>query len=746
MTVAAAAWLARTRASVASLPAIAALAFCWTALAGATGLATRWPLGADGRDVALSGWIDAMPTRDTGRTVFSLRVTAAASGRGPRRVRLSWYDPAPELAAGQALELVARLRAPRGLVNPGGFDYERWLLLEGYDATGYVRTGRAVEPAAVSLARGWLRLRARLAERIDAQIADDEAAALVTALVLGDRSRFSDRHWEVLQRTGTSHLVAVSGLHIGLVAALAYVVVLRIGLMLPYWLARHAQRCAAASCIVPAAIYAALAGFALPTRRALVMVLVAQVLVIAGARWPRTAGLSLALIVVLLLEPLASLTASLWLSFGAVVLLLATLRPLPPVAGGLVARLGAGVRSLWQVQWVLSLGLAPVVVWSFGLIVPASLPVNLLAIPVFSLFLVPFALVAAALALLSSDAAAGLTLAGAVAGRVWQALEWAAANPLAAYRVPWPGTMAIALAGLAIAGVVVRHNLPGRWLALVALLPLVAGGRGGPAPGEARVTVFDVGHGLAVAVETANHRLLYDAGPLYRSGFDAGAEVVGPALDAISRRPVELMLLSHGDSDHAGGAAALRSRYPELSVLAGPDVGIRGARVCRSGQQWIWDGVRFAVLHPPGDYPLRGNESSCVLRVDTAGGAVLLTGDIESKAEARLASEPRIAADVVVVPHHGSLTSSSPAFVRQVSADIAIVSAGFNNRWNFPRAEVTERWQSGGASVLVTGDHGAIDLHLTPQGITVDRMRDAERHYWQAKPRTVSGAAGASAL
>jgi competence protein ComEC len=746
LALAAGAGLARAQATRAGLPAIVVLAFCWTGLAAERGLQSRWPSAADGRDLELTGYIDAQPTADAARTVFSLRVTSSVDERAPRRVRLSWYAPVPKLAAGQELTLVARLRAPRGLQNPGGFDFERWLFLEGFDATGYVRAGRLHEDSEFILARQWLRWRTRLAARIDGLVADADAAALLVALSLGDRSRFEERHWTVLQRTGTSHLVAVSGLHIGLIAALTYFAVLRLALALPYLVARHAHALAALLCIVPASLYAALAGFALPTRRALLMVLVAQGLVLMRGRWPVSGGLSLALIVVLLLEPLASLTASFWLSFGAVALILATHSPRQASHDSRRSRFAVQAWELCRLQWALTLGLVPVVIWFFGLLAPSSLLVNLLAIPVFSCVVLPLSLIASALAGLAGNGELLIGIAAFVAGSSWRALEWAASLPIAAFAIAKPPLPVLWLALAAVAMSLMPRAWPGRGLALVGLVPLIAGSRAGPAPGEARVTVFDVGHGLAVAVETATQRLLYDAGPVYRSGFDTGAEIVGPALAAISSRPLDLMVLSHADSDHSGGAASMLDRYRSVAVLAGPDVKLGNATVCATGQAWTSDGVAFTVLHPPAGFSPEGNESSCVLRIETAGGTVLLTGDIERRAEARLSRAAAIAADVVIVPHHGSLTSSSDAFVRAVAADVAIVSAGFNNRWGFPRAEVRERWESAGARMLVTGDEGAIDLELTGAGIEITTARAQGRRYWHAKRDGVSGASGAGAL
>ncbi len=737
--------------------ATALVAFAVTGLAAGSALSARWPTAADGRDVELTGWIDNLPQVESGRTVFSLRVLDSSADPAPRRVRLSWYDDAPVLEAGQALAVEARLRAPRGLVNPGGFDYERWLLIEGYDATGYVREARTEPRLPWSVAQRWLAVRARIADNITRLVATPDAAVLIRALALGERSDFADRHWQVLQRTGTSHLVAVSGLHIGMIAAMAFWFLLRGALRLQARLALHAHSLAAFLCLLPAGVYAALAGFTLPTRRALIMLIVVQVLVMLRRRAPVASSLSLALIVIIAADPLASLTASFWLSFGAVALLLAASmevhRPLPAAGDErtdgltLSAPRLAGPIEFCRLQYALTLGLMPLVIWFFGQFSLASFGVNLVAIPVFGLVIVPLSLVAALSAAFGGDPLGVVWLAGAAVELVWGALAQIGGSPLAAIELPRPGSTAFWLGLAAVALVVPRHRLPGRRLGVLALLPLFL--EQGPTPGygETQVTVLDVGHGLAIVIDTATHRVLYDAGPLLRSGFDAGGEIVVPALSALGNRPPDLLVLSHGDSDHAGGAGAIVSRYPDMRVMAPADAILEfGSERCAAGLSWHHDGVRFSVLHPPTRSFFSGNDGSCVVRVETPSGSLLLTGDIEMPGEARLAGAASLAADVVVVPHHGSSTSSTPAFVRAVAPSVAIVSAAHNNRWGFPRPEVTERWRRVGAMVLTTADLGAIQVTFGTGGIAVDAMRHSRRRYWQAPPPRLSGDFDASAL
>jgi len=761
------------------LPAIALLAFCGTAAVARNDLATRWPSAADGQDVALRGWIDDLPRREPGRTVFALRVVeddadpnpGPATGPGaepkvvPRRVRLSWYDPAPALAAGQTIEIVARLRSPHGLVNPGGFDYERWLYLEGFDATGYVREGQVVDAARASFAQRWLRFRAGLIEKLGARIPDADARALVIALALGEYVGFEDRHWTVMQATGTSHLVSVSGLHVAIVAGLSFWIFLRLVLRLPYAFARHALVLAAGLSLIPATAYAALAGFALPAQRSLVMLLVAGILIVARRRWPLSGALSLAVLAVLALDPAASLTASFWLSFIAVALLLiaalgsrglaagrapahcaAAKSSGASVAGRTLARAIAWLAEFGRVQWALTLGLIPLGLWYFGQFSLASYVVNMVAIPLFSVLVVPLSLLAALVAALGIHDPWLTPVTAELARLAWDGIELAAATPFAAVALPVPPFSEVMLAGASVALALPWHPLPGRRLLLLGLVPLFLPDGDRLPGGELRVTVLDVGQGLAVAIETRSHRALYDAGPLSRSGFDAGAEIVGPALEALGTRHLDRVIVSHADADHAGGLGAVLLRHPEAALVAGPDVSHPAAEPCRAGDRWAWDFVSFSILHPGEGFGPPGNETSCVLRIDTAHGSVLLTGDIERRAEAELMRTGEIAADVVIVPHHGSRTSSTAGFVEKVASRLAIVSAGHNNRWGFPLPEVRERWEAAGARLLVTADSGAVDVRFGDEGITVSEARWRRRRYWHADSGPVSGAGAVSAL
>jgi competence protein ComEC len=665
---------------------------------------------------------------------FAFEVDGTRPPGVPRRVRLTWYDAPSGLRPGDALALTARLRPPRGARNPGGFDYEQWLLVNGYGATGYVRAGAVRDSGERSLGSAWLRFRAVLAARIGAASADADGAALLTALALGERFLFTEEHWADFRRTGTSHLVAVSGMHVALLGIFVFLALRRAWLELPAPLASYDLEVAAGASLLATGYYAALTGFAVPAQRSLVMIAVALAALVSRRRISGAQIVSATLLAVLASDPFAPLAASFWLSFAAVAILLALAapRPIARAPAGRLKRRARAVLVFIRLQWWIGLALLPLTAWYFGEISAVGPLVNLVAIPFFNLCLVPLA-VLATLALsvdVLVDSAAPLVHAiSELAGLTVRLLHAVAQQPGAALAVPLApaGAFAAAAAGVALA--VGGTGLPGRRLAWLALLPVLLPAPRLPPYGAARAVVLDVGHGLAVLIETRSRRLLFDAGPTARSGFDSGEAIVLPALRAGGRRGLDRLVVSHSDNDHAGGAPAIVAAFPGVDVLHGPDVVSLRGRVCAEGDAWEWDGVRFAILHPTDGFAARGNDSSCVLRVEAGASSLLVTGDIERRGENAALGQP-LAADVVVVPHHGSATSSSSAFVSAVGARHAIVSAAHANRWGFPRREVRERWEHSGAAVIVTGDAGAVTIELGPAGVAVTAERDGRHRYW----------------
>lgn len=695
-----------------------ALGAAWAGWQAGQALEQRLPAARDGERATLTGHIEGLPEADAFRTRFQF-VTETV----PHRVRVSWYDQAPALAPGDCWRLTLGLSAPHGSLNPGSFDYEGWLWRKRIGATGYVREA---EPCG---AGGWTvdRWRQGLSQAINAALDGAPVAALIRALAVGDRGGLGEAQWRVLRRTGTSHLVAISGLHIGLIATLVFLALRWLAPRLPGGARVSALSVAAMGAAVAAVGYAALAGFALPTQRALVMTAVVLIAVVLRRRVAPSRLLALAAIAVLALDPFALLAPGFWLSFGAVawILFLVGGRVEPP-----------RWRFWLWLQPALVLGLMPLTLYWFGEASLAAPLANGLLIPAFGV-VVP--LVLAAVLATALAPALGAPLLSAVAWLLsvgWAGLEWLAGLPLTHFALPMPSLPALVAALAGIAVLLAPRGVPARWLGLAGLLPLLLP-PATPAPGDFRLTVLDVGQGLAAVVRTSDHALLFDAGPRFRTGFDAGAALVLPYLRAAGITRLDTAIVSHGDIDHRGGWPAVRE-----GIVVGRVLGAAG-RPCRAGQGWRWDGVRFEILHPPPG-AWSDNDASCVLRVTGPGGTALLTGDIERDAEQQLiARAADLAADVVVVPHHGSDSSSTPAFVRRVAPRYAVVAAGWNNRWGFPDPVVAARYRQAGACLLQTGRLGAIRIAVAADG-GVGRPRATRltrRRIWHL-PRPPAGCAG----
>lgn len=709
-------------------------------------LALQLPPSLERADVELRGDIVELPLRDIRRTTFLLRVDDDGTILRPLRgrlVRLGWFDEGhrlrPRLLAGQRWQLRARLRAPRGLRNPGGFDSEMYALAGRLAATGYVR-----EPGSARLlapARGIGAWREAMSARIGSTAG--ESSRFVQALALGDTRQLDDTDWTVLRANGLTHLIAISGFHVGLVAGFFALLVRACWWLWPSLGRRWPAGIAAAvGAMSGAVLYTTVAGFALPTVRTALMVAVVAIARLLRRSSRVRDGLALAAFAILLPDPLSVLGAGFWLSFLGVAWLMWCL----PHAGQ-----GRGWRGLiadfLSAQGVATIGLLPVAAVLFGQASMAGPFANLLAVPWWSLLVVPLSLLGLGLETLHAGWGEGAWwLAGHVFEPSWGLFERLAASPLAIWWLPESGLLALTMALVGAFWLLLPRGTPGKALALLLWLPLLWPDRRLPEPGEAEIEVIDVGQGLSVVVRTANHSLLYDMGPAVRDGFDAGERAVVPALHALGVRRIDLAIASHGDNDHAGGLDAVRAVFALPPVLAPDGAPVTGTAPCVAGHSWDWDGVRFRLLHPTPWFPYLGNEASCVLRVETRHGAVLLPGDISAIIERELVRrDPHsLRADVVLVAHHGSGGSSDPSFVAATGARYALVSSGFGNRFRHPRAEVVERWRGAGARVLDTQDSGSLRVRLTAGGISVETRRGAQPRLWDAARRLAHERAGLS--
>ena len=608
------------------------------------------------------------------------------TGRG---LRLNWHLP-PDIAVGETWRLSARVRAPWSFRNPGGFDYERWLMANGLNGTGYVRRGERV---AASLPTGRERARQAVVEQVE----DKRNAAHLLALATGDGQWLSDADWSLLRRTGTIHLLVVSGLHVGLVAAFGLLLGQGVARTIPavlVWL--PAGRIATVVSLAGVAGFVWLSGAGIPAVRAGVMCLFGVLAFAAGRAVPAGRWLALAAVAVVLVVPLAPLANGFWLSFGAVCLLLVGFTNRSPPYGWLT--------GLLRAQWIMVLGMTPLVAFVASETAPAAGIANLYAVPWVSLVVVPLVL----LGLLSSMVSPTLAEtcwsgADAALSALLGVLHWLdVAGVRHAPIEPWQLVAALVALGFLLC---VRT-----WRAALACLPLYAAGLvvldRAPPFGEVRITGLDVGQGTAVLVDTRRHRLLYDAGARFPSGFDLGEAVVVPAIAATGRARLDRLVISHGDLDHAGGARAVLDAVPVQSVMT--NVAGFAGEPCVRGQRWVWDGVEFAILHPSRNDGERGNDASCVLLVSARGGRVLLPGDIEKRAERRLLANNLQPVDLLFAPHHGSNTSSSHWFVAATQPAIAIATAGLGNHYGHPHPAVVRRYKRAGAGVWNTGRDGAL--------------------------------------
>jgi len=717
--------------------AAAAFGLFWAHAQVCEVLCEPFPESLVGTTVVAEGRVASLPEQRDDSVRFLFRIDRVTRDGEPLRyqglARLSWYRQPPQLHAGERWRLALRLKPPHGFVNPGGFDYERWLFQQGISATGHVRDDDANRLLAAGPGFFWLtRWRQQLRDRLDAALHDEgPARALVQALVLGDRGGLTPAQWEVFSRTGTSHLIAISGLHVGLVAGFVFV--------LARWLwARSAlltrrlaaPRAAAMAALIAATGYAALAGFAISTQRALVMLVVVMVALMAGRTLRPASALMLALVAVLLLDPASVLAYGFWLSFGAVAILLYALG----------RRLSAPVVVLrWgQAQWAVALGLLPMLLLFFGRASLAAPLVNLVAVPLFGLVL-PAVLLAAALTLLSGWHWP-LGLVGWLLDQCYALLAQVAALPVATMslggRPDWVWVAAFGGVVLLLA----PRGLPARWLGSVLLLPLALMRPLAPAFGAAQFTLLDVGQGLSAVVRTRSHTLVYDLGPRYPSGFETGSAVVAPYLREIGVGRVDRLVASHADQDHVGGLHGLLGAVAVTEIVSGEpeelvgDLGAVDVVACRRGQRWRWDGVEFELLHPDRD-GYQGNDASCLLRVSTEAVSLLLPGDLEQGVERMLVAQQgqRLRADILVAGHHGSATSTSSEFLAAARPDWILYASGYANRWGFPVAEVRHRVRSLGAFSANTATDGAVSFVLPAAGALAEpqRQRAVDRRIWR---------------
>ncbi len=690
----------------------------------------------EGETLVATGKISSLPEKRRHSIRFEFHIKSLVDKKGhilssPGKIMLNWYSAPHEPSPGEDWRLIVRLKRPYGFRNPGGLDYEGWLFQHRILATGYVVKDSRNDLLGKAPWYSVHRIRQQLRQRISEALKDNHRMALVVALAIGDRSLIDKDDYRTLLDTGTNHLLAISGLHIGLVAILVYLASLRLfrysGQVLN---SVPAQSMAAVAAITSAALYALLAGMSISTQRALIMTVVFCLGTLGKTRYSMANIFFIAMVTVLFVDPFAILAPAFWLSFTAVAIILYGMR----------GRLGEkGIWWRWgRAQFLIAIGLLPLLLFMFQQYALAGFFANLVAIPWVSLVVVP--LVLAGILLMPFAGLPStfiLKLAAYNLSVLWPILEYLQHLDFALLHGSSPsiGVLVLGLAGVFL--ILLPKGMPARWLGWVWLLPVILPYHDKPAGGEVWFTLLDVGQGLSAVIQTSGHVLVYDTGAQFSETFEAGSAVLIPYLRKKGIPYIDKVILSHGDNDHIGGANSLLEAMEYGTVMTSVPEKIAFPRIqkCHRGQHWEWDGVRFEILHPDRDKHYKSNNSSCVLMVAARGGKVLVTGDIEQNVERNLLKIYRnqLAAEVMTAPHHGSKTSSSPDFLDAVSPELVLFPVGYRNRFNFPNKDIIGRYRRRGIRSFDTARHGAILVKLSRNDIKVTSHRQQSRRFWHTE-------------
>lgn len=663
----------------------------------------------EGQDLLITGIIADIPEHDGQRIRFEFTPDKIVEQiRLPSKLRLNWYKPLPSsLNAGERWQLTVRLKQIHGMANPGSFDYERWLFQQRIGATGYVRNHhdniKLAKPSFYSVNA----LRQQIVDKLNHHLHGSPQRGLIQGLTTGIRESINAEQWQTLRRSGTNHLLAISGLHIGLASAIGFFVFRWLWsrraknlLLLP------AKEAAAIAGFFTALFYAALAGFAIPTQRALIMIATVMIAIVIRRPVAPSSILAFSLLLILIWDPFAVLSAGFWLSFSAVaIILLTSQNRFPP--------------PHWQwlkIHSVIAFGLTPLLLLFFmqtSLIAPIA---NVVAVPFISLIIVPILLLATLLLWFFEPLGIVLfKLADHLLALFWPLLDYFAHLPFANWTsvaLPFYYFLAVTLGTLLL---LAPRGFPAKWLGVIGLSPLLFFNPVRPEQGEFWFTLLDVGQGLATVIQTKQHTLIYDTGAKFNDSFNTGTAIVLPYLQQQGIHKIDTLVISHADNDHSGGAKPLMQHIPVDTLLSSlPIKNLSQAMPCHSGQSWQWDQVNFTMLHPDDDDEGSENDLSCVLKISNHFGSVLLTGDIEKKAEDLLISRhgDELHATIMVAPHHGSKTSSSANFIDTVQPEYILFPVGYRNRYHFPAKTIRERYQHRNITSYNSADQGAIQFKI----------------------------------
>lgn len=716
-----------------------ALGFFYAAFIAQQRLSDSLPDTWQGQDIDVVGVVSELPRQHEHGLSFAFDAERILTpgAHVPTHILLSTYQSTQgeqlNPRAGERWQFTVRLKQPHGTSNPNGFDFEAWMLERKLRASGYVRAkGNNHRLDALVKSPNYLieHLREKVRDRFHQALVDKPYVGVLTALAIGDQGSIPSAQWQVFTRTGVNHLMSISGLHITMLGSFAF------ALMYALWrrstrltLALPARKAAAIAGLLIALLYALLSGFSVPAQRTIYMLATVAGSLLLSRNVAPSQLLSAALLITLLFDPWAVVAPGFWLSFGAVALILYVT----------ANRTGAihWAAEYGRVQWAMVIGLIPPLLALFQQISLVSPIANAIAIPLVSFVVVPLTLLGALLPF-----AWILSLAHWAMSLGMAALEWLNTLPDAVWRQHAPPVWSIVLGMAGVLWILLPRGFPARWLGLVLLLPMFLVLPQSPAPGSLKLVIFDVGQGLSVAAQTRNHVLLFDAGPDYPGEADSGNRIIVPGLRALGISQIDTLVLSHDDLDHIGGARSVMQAMPVGEIISSlPQQHpllqhLNNATHCRDGQRWAWDGVQFEILHPAVDSyaqeKISDNNRGCVLRITTGGNSVLLAADIERDSERRLLQlhPDLLPATLLVVPHHGSLTSSTPAFVNAVHPRYAIFTCGYRNRFGHPRPQVMSRYLEAGSKLMRSDSDGAILVAMDANNIAVERYRRTHARYW----------------
>lgn len=686
------------------------------------------PLSLEREPIVVSGSVDSIPQIKGDHCSFVLSVDAfsslddsvqqAVNDYKPRQIQLNWYQCDEAIKTGQQWQFEVRLKQPHSLANDGGFDFERSWFSQSIDARGYIKKATLLKNPKWGLSTQW---RSRLIEKLSTSGVNPVSLPILKAILFGDKNDLTRDYWTVLRETGLVHLVIVSGLHIGLVSGFIVLILLTLLRAFPFVSIQRRRLITVMTAIICAALYAFLAGFTLPTQRALIMTVLVLMSWLSVGQFDVLKRLSIAMAFVLLLDPLSVLSAGFWLSFGATAMLLHMINCRIASRSKLVTAL--------QFQCGLFLFSLPLLAYWFYQVPLVSALFNTIAVPLVGFLLLPLSLLGMILWVLFESGSLLFYVAEAWA-HCWQFLSYQTEIISYQWSVPQPSWLAVFLALFAALWLMGPKAIPAKPMSLLLWLPLVFVTEEELLPAEFTVKVFDVGQGLSVFIQTQHHNLLYDTGASFGDDFSIASMTLIPALKREGVGYLDKLVVSHGDNDHSGGVAHVRQAF-DIGEFVG---GRNPASLCQSGQKWLWDQVVFEFLHPDSKKNYDSNNQSCVLKVSSINGSLLLTGDIESGIEHMLVRKypHHLRSDVLIVPHHGSKTSSTQRFVKAVDPIVAVNSAGYLNRYKHPHYDVVGVYNDLGVRFLNTAESGQINVFFgmkkTPE---FSQFRQVNAAYWR---------------